>query len=648
MVFSSQAFRAPSISTPKMRKTNVSSSVMGGGSRPKLGKTTVSSSVFKRQPGLGGNLTASGSLKIAKGSGYDSILRGSYVDPKYLPQKPSGIEQTLIETNSILVEIQKQLAVDFSNRISERESEIKLFRKESENQRRSKKESSLEGFKKIGKTVNNAVSGVAKPFKSIFSKIFEFLSLIATGIIVNNALKWLSDPENRKKIGNVFNWLADNWKLLGGIIVGGIALKALYKVIRLVRAVKGILRFLKILPKNKPGSTPTGGGSTQRGGLIRNAAGQRRGITTSRLMRNGIPQVRSAAVPGSGGLKTTGVSQFTRVKGPLAKVTQMAQVLTAKAGRDVLKRIGLGPGARGIMGFLRPVFKRIPIFGALIDFAVSLALGEPIGRAAAKAVGAALGGALGSLIPIPGVGTLAGSILGDYVGSTIYDAMTKGGSDDKKQKFRLGGIIEGPSHASGGVDINAEGGEFIVKKERVPLYEPQLVDINENGGRMWQQFVEGVKLQAASTKDSLDVSEKMGELFEEYEQILKTQKDQELLQPSKKGTGGGDIRPSSSKLPTFAQFDGEGIPKSQDVRNIHKLSPILVKVPDLTKPKRKSSPNMIQLPPVVMESGGDMPKLNTPEDTKTIPSIQPYDSNNEYLQISVDAYDIIGANFNGG
>jgi len=90
-------------------------------------------------------------------------------------------------------------------------------------------------------------------------------------------------------------------------------------------------------------------------------------------------------------------------------------------------------GRGGLMPFLRPIFKRIPIFGGLIDFAVSLALGEPVGRAAAKAVGATLGAGLGSLIPVPGVGTIAGGILGDFAGGAIYDAIAGGSGGENKE-----------------------------------------------------------------------------------------------------------------------------------------------------------------------------------------------------------------------
>ena len=106
------------------------------------------------------------------------------------------------------------------------------------------------------------------------------------------------------------------------------------------------------------------------------------------------------------------VQQFTRTKTPLGKALQGIDVGFKKAGSNIMKAIGMGPGAKGIFKFLRPIFKRIPFIGGLIDFAVSLALGEPLGRAAAKSVGAMLGGALGSFPPlIPFGGPIWGSIV---------------------------------------------------------------------------------------------------------------------------------------------------------------------------------------------------------------------------------------------
>ncbi|ADO99114.1 hypothetical protein Syn1_012 [Prochlorococcus phage Syn1] len=101
---------------------------------------------------------------------------------------------------------------------------------------------------------------------------------------------------------------------------------------------------------------------------------------------------------------------------------KLAKSAVVQGSQALLKKVALP--------LLRPIFKRIPLVGGLIDFVVSLALGEPIGRAAAKAIGATLGGALGTLIPIPGVGTIAGGILGDIVGGAIYDAATGGAPKD--------------------------------------------------------------------------------------------------------------------------------------------------------------------------------------------------------------------------
>ena len=116
----------------------------------------------------------------------------------------------------------------------------------------------------------------------------------------------------------------------------------------------------------------------------------------------------------------------------------MGRIVTRTALRLGGKKLAKSAAVKGTqmfvkkaaLGIMRPIIKRIPIFGGLIDFAVSLMLGEPIGRAAAKAVGATLGGALGTLIPIPFVGTVAGGILGDMVGGFLYDALTGGAPKD--------------------------------------------------------------------------------------------------------------------------------------------------------------------------------------------------------------------------
>ena len=109
--------------------------------------------------------------------------------------------------------------------------------------------------------------------------------------------------------------------------------------------------------------------------------------------------------------------------------------------RIALKFLGTGPAK-----FLTKGLARIPVIGGLIDFAINVAMGEPIGRAAAKAVGAAAGSALGTLIPVPFAGTILGGYLGDIAGGMLYDSLTGG----EKQKAAGGGrITRGGKSTSG-------------------------------------------------------------------------------------------------------------------------------------------------------------------------------------------------------
>jgi len=113
-----------------------------------------------------------------------------------------------------------------------------------------------------------------------------------------------------------------------------------------------------------------------------------------------------------------GVGRFVTRKALQIGGKKLAQTAAVQATQQFVKRAALG--------LMRPIFGRIPIFGGLIDFAVSLMLGENPGRAAAKAIGATIGAALGTFIPIPIAGTIIGGVVGDLVGGGLYDAITGG------------------------------------------------------------------------------------------------------------------------------------------------------------------------------------------------------------------------------
>jgi len=156
------------------------------------------------------------------------------------------------------------------------------------------------------------------------------------------------------------------------------------------------------------------------------------------------------------------------LKGILSKIPGGKFLLDKFGGNAAKKAAGevAETGAKGLLGkILRPIFKRIPVIGGLIDFAVSLALGEPVGRAAAKAAGAMLGGALGgiigSVVPGPGtfVGGLLGGIAGDWVGSSLYDAITGAFGAKSEEKMASGGVMIGEAGKEAVVDLNSAEGK---------------------------------------------------------------------------------------------------------------------------------------------------------------------------------------------
>jgi len=597
MAFSSQAFRAPSLT-----------------SRPKLGKTTVSSSVFR---GTTKAVSASKTIKVPAGMGYGSIYRGSNVDPKYLKKEGAPLEQTLVETNNILVEIQKQLSADFAYRIAKEDEETKKIRAASDKKKRIAAEKGAEGVKKVASAIGGVADKVLAPAKSIFDKILGFLSAVVTGFIVDKALTWLSKDENRAKIDGVFNFVKDNWKWILGIIGGVLVGRVIYKMYRIYRA----LRWAGRLLTGRGGGG--GGAATRRGGLIRNSAGQRRGFgplqaETRTFQRRGI----------LGETINYDRQVMTRTKNPIAKSIQRLEVLSKIAGKNVVSKLGL----KGITKFLRPILKRIPIFGGLIDFAVSMALGEPIGRAAAKAVGAMLGGALGSFIPIPGVGTFLGGWAGDWVGGTLYDWITKSkeskevkeeGADEAKG-MNSGGTVTGRNVGNrDSVPALLTVGEKVVPREqsKASKFGPFVDDIIRDKGSLYGGMVFALREQEENNK----LFKKTNESFEKTLKELTEKNKPKVRTP---GSPAANISPpTESKAPAAANT----------------IKPTGKDAPSLRK-QEDSGLETIMLP--MQKSGSNLPPsqaaMAPAAGGSSIPTFDAEDPENTYIEYMKMQFGIFG------
>ena len=86
-----------------------------------------------------------------------------------------------------------------------------------------------------------------------------------------------------------------------------------------------------------------------------------------------------------------------------------------------------------------------------------------------------LGSALGSLIPIPGVGTLAGGIFGDIVGGKIYDFITGAKNEENNKEsaeMNAGGKVAGNELGPNKDSVSAmlTPGEFVINRDATNLW----------------------------------------------------------------------------------------------------------------------------------------------------------------------------------
>ena len=470
--------------------------------------------------------------------------RASYVDPKYLKKESAPIEQTLVETNNILVEIQKQLSLDFAYRIAKEEDEVKKIRSATDKRKRGKAEEGAETVNKLGSKIGKTVDKIIAPTKNIFDRILQFFGALVGGFLINQGLKWLSKPGSIEKIQGFFDFLSKNANTILMVIGGVLVLRVVRKITRLYRLLRGIARFAT--GRGFGG----GGGGGSSGGLLRNASGGRRGVTIGRETRSFYTGTGGRTGParydGGAARQKIDLDVVTRSKNPLAKGLQRADVGLKKLGSGMMKSMGMGPGAKGLGKLLRPLVKRIPFFGALIDFGLSLSLGEPIGRAAAKSIGAMLGGALGSFIPIPGVGTLLGGVVGDLLGGTVYDMLTGGGEDKEEGsalEFNRGGTVPGPNLNRDIVPILATPGEKVVPREGSKKFGPFIDDVIYNGGQLYTMMIDALRKQEENNETFKAANEKFETTLKDYEDFVKKMKlkeDNPALYQSI--YGGGNLR----------------------------------------------------------------------------------------------------------
>ena len=156
-----------------------------------------------------------------------------------------AVSASLTETNSLLMDIRRQLSADYSKRINDERSENIINRKRVSKEKFLLKENLVETIKSIGSNVGKVV---ISPFnKSIFN-LGNVLKNLLLSIGVNAAFKWLSKKENLENLNEWVNTISSKWKEILGIITGLGGLFAIGKLIGPLMTLKRIFTFLS-LPK---------------------------------------------------------------------------------------------------------------------------------------------------------------------------------------------------------------------------------------------------------------------------------------------------------------------------------------------------------------------------------------------------------------
>lgn len=306
----------------------------------------------------------------------------------------------------------------FINRKNNKTKDVKEELKKEDKEKKSKKEAELEQKKSLSSN-NLKISKV--PGFNFFDSIVNFFGSILLGSLLNFLLskkevifKAFDDILNG--FDNIFNVI--KFSVLSISNTAGNLVKSVGQIT--TRLFKGPAKFTLNLLKKLGGSVKN---------LLFKA-----GKAIGNFVKGTFKNVSSLAT-GAGATRATGVSKRVDPTKAKLKTKPVKPGTPRPTNTSILKRAEKLFGEKGAkhLGKVSKVFKKIPFIGALIGIGIDLAMGERLDNAVAGAAGATLGAAIGGAIgtvalPIPGVGSFLGGIIGaaigDWAGKEIYKSMT--------------------------------------------------------------------------------------------------------------------------------------------------------------------------------------------------------------------------------
>ncbi len=574
-----QSFKAPSI--PKLSKKNISSSVLRVSSAASSSSNTLESkskiTKFSFRP-----FSSKLNEKIET---INQPISEALKPTEQSKNNNSDVQGALVETNRILVEIQKQLALDFAMRIAEEKQSLKKIKASEAKRKVFDKEKFVEGGKKLVDTGKNIVNKLTQPVKSIFDKIKEFFGLILTKVLLGEAFKWLRDPNNRKLLDGIFYWIGKAFIPAVIAIIG-------YKVFKWVKRLWMIGKFLWKLPgrligvigklltalglKGAPAATSAASAATS--AAVKASTSSAYAATKAGKAYAGMQAQRNLpkwAQKAAGGSASRFAASNERIIQGTANLGDKLRVGSRMKGMPGIGQIaeGFSGGVKGIFGkaggaisgfgdsittkFVSPiidvVLPKVPpkvrqkVAGAVASKGlkrflpfVNTLFGTVEG--ASRLFKGDIEGALisfASAIPVVGWGALALDIYRSVdpegykknirMGMTTEDmnaAISQGfgsiGTGMSAAGMATGGTV--PGSGSGKVDsvkTMLAPGEEVINTSSAMLFRPLLKDINDNSGRLWTTFSKAVRKLSATSEYQKDVSEEYSKVIDEFNENIK-------------------------------------------------------------------------------------------------------------------------------
>jgi hypothetical protein len=183
----------------------------------KARKTKISADTFKKGSAAGVKITPK-ALPTSAIVPYQAPGAEEEGEEKKKRKRKPKEKNLLAEIAASVTNIADTLKKQYNLKKKEGEFDRKKAQRD---RRKLAKENLKKGFGSLFKTAEKIV----KPVRSIFDRIFGFITNILIGKFLMKLVGWFGDPQNRKKISNIIEFLGKNWpKLLSLYLVFGTGL----------------------------------------------------------------------------------------------------------------------------------------------------------------------------------------------------------------------------------------------------------------------------------------------------------------------------------------------------------------------------------------------------------------------------------------